>query len=124
VPPAVPGIMFLSGGLSEEEATLNLDALTREAAASGGVPWRLSFSFGRALQVLAHPLQAWSATCLADALALKQERSGPTLAQCSSSPGGRGAHALDETACVHARDVPQLNTAAWVGGTSECAVAS
>jgi len=50
--------MFLSGGLSEEEATLNLHALNREAAASGGVPWRLSFSFGRALQVLAHPLQA------------------------------------------------------------------
>ena len=48
--------MFLSGGLSEEEATLNLDALNREAAASGGVPWRLSFSFGRALQVLAHCL--------------------------------------------------------------------
>lgn len=50
VPPAVPGIMFLSGGLSEEEATLNLNALNRAAAESGGVPWRLSFSFGRALQ--------------------------------------------------------------------------
>ena len=46
----MPGVMFLSGGLSEEEATLNLNALNRAAAGSGGVPWKLSFSFGRALQ--------------------------------------------------------------------------
>ena len=50
MPPAVPGIMFLSGGLSEEEATLNLNALNCAAAESGGAPWQLSFSFGRALQ--------------------------------------------------------------------------
>lgn len=51
VPAAVPGIMFLSGGQTEEEATLNLNAINREAAAAGRCPWSLSFSFGRALQV-------------------------------------------------------------------------
>ncbi|KAK9839825.1 hypothetical protein WJX81_004472 [Elliptochloris bilobata] len=57
VPPAVPGIMFLSGGLSEEQATVNLNEINRAAAASGGAPWRLSFSFGRALQ--ASVLEIW-----------------------------------------------------------------
>ncbi|PIO76641.1 fructose-bisphosphate aldolase class-I [Teladorsagia circumcincta] len=47
VPPAVPGIMFLSGGQSEEEATLNLNAMNQM---EGRKPWALSFSFGRALQ--------------------------------------------------------------------------
>mgnify|MGYP001807138298 CR=1 FL=1 len=51
VPPAIPGIMFLSGGQTEEEATINLDAVNREAQAVGRCPWVLSFSFGRALQV-------------------------------------------------------------------------
>jgi hypothetical protein len=43
--------MFLSGGQSEEEATVNLDTLNRLAQQGGGAPWALSFSFGRALQV-------------------------------------------------------------------------
>ncbi|XP_024318015.1 fructose-bisphosphate aldolase 5, cytosolic isoform X2 [Brachypodium distachyon] len=47
VPPAVPGIVFLSGGQSEEEATKNLDAMNKLAV---GKPWTLTFSFGRALQ--------------------------------------------------------------------------
>eukprot|EP00181_Compsopogon_caeruleus_P002613 CAMPEP_0184679110 /NCGR_PEP_ID=MMETSP0312-20130426/1930_1 /TAXON_ID=31354 /ORGANISM="Compsopogon coeruleus, Strain SAG 36.94" /LENGTH=404 /DNA_ID=CAMNT_0027128339 /DNA_START=57 /DNA_END=1271 /DNA_ORIENTATION=- len=47
VPPAVPGIMFLSGGMSEEEATANLNAMN---AVPRKGPWSLSFSFGRALQ--------------------------------------------------------------------------
>jgi len=46
VPPAVPGVAFLSGGQSEAEATLHLDLINRLGAA----PWRLSFSYGRALQ--------------------------------------------------------------------------
>ena len=54
VPAAVPGIMFLSGGLSDLEATANLDALNRRAPQ----PWELSFSFGRALQ--APVLRAWA----------------------------------------------------------------
>ncbi|MBA3707434.1 MAG: fructose-bisphosphate aldolase class I [Planctomycetes bacterium] len=46
VPAAVPGIVFLSGGQSPEQATRHLDALNRR----GPQPWPLSFSFGRALQ--------------------------------------------------------------------------
>ncbi|XP_073150822.1 fructose-bisphosphate aldolase 5, cytosolic [Henckelia pumila] len=47
VPPAVPGIVFLSGGQSEEEATSNLNAMNKLDILK---PWTLSFSFGRALQ--------------------------------------------------------------------------
>lgn len=54
VPPAVPGIAFLSGGQSDVEATAHLDAMNRIA----DTPWRLSFSYGRALQ--AAPQKAWS----------------------------------------------------------------
>lgn len=57
VPAAVPGVAFLSGGQSDEEATVNLDAINRRAA-EVGAPWELTFSFGRGLQ--AAPLQAWS----------------------------------------------------------------
>lgn len=46
VPAAVPGIVFLSGGQSESEATAHLNAMNR----LGPLPWRLSFSYGRALQ--------------------------------------------------------------------------
>jgi fructose-bisphosphate aldolase class I len=54
VPPAVPGIAFLSGGQSDEEATAHLDAMNR----IGNLPWKLTFSYGRALQ--AAPQKAWS----------------------------------------------------------------
>lgn len=50
VPPAVPTICFLSGGQSEEEATLNLNAMN--AITLVGKPWALTFSYGRALQVM------------------------------------------------------------------------
>ncbi len=53
VPAAVPGIVFLSGGQSPEEATLNLNAMN----ALGSHPWELSFSYGRALQQPV--LQTW-----------------------------------------------------------------
>jgi fructose-bisphosphate aldolase class I len=53
VPSAVPGIAFLSGGQSDEEATAHLDAMNR----IGGLPWKLTFSYGRALQ--AAPQKAW-----------------------------------------------------------------
>ena len=49
VPAAVPAILFLSGGLSEEDASLCLNAINA-AAAGTGAPWHLGFSFGRALQ--------------------------------------------------------------------------
>ncbi len=53
VPAAVPGIVFLSGGQSDQEATENLNAMN----AIGGFPWQLSFSYGRALQ--APVLETW-----------------------------------------------------------------
>jgi fructose-bisphosphate aldolase class I len=53
VPAAVPGIVFLSGGQSDEDATLHLSAMN----ARGPHPWQLSFSYGRALQ--APVLKAW-----------------------------------------------------------------
>jgi fructose-bisphosphate aldolase class I len=54
VPAAVPGIAFLSGGQSDEEATAHLDAINR----MGELPWRVSFSYGRALQHA--PQKTWS----------------------------------------------------------------
>jgi fructose-bisphosphate aldolase class I len=53
VPAAVPGICFLSGGQSDEDATAHLDAMVRR----GPHPWELSFSYGRALQDAAQ--HAW-----------------------------------------------------------------
>uniref|UniRef100_A0A0E0F9X1 Fructose-bisphosphate aldolase n=1 Tax=Oryza meridionalis TaxID=40149 RepID=A0A0E0F9X1_9ORYZ len=49
VPLAVPGVMFLSGGQSEVEATRNLNAMN-QAAPTANHPWRVSFSYARALQ--------------------------------------------------------------------------
>jgi len=54
VPPAVPGIVFLSGGQSDFDATAHLNAMN----AGYDLPWNLSFSYGRALQ--AAPLAAWA----------------------------------------------------------------
>ncbi len=54
VPPAVPGIAFLSGGQSDEDATAHLSLMNQ----LGPLPWQLSFSYGRALQAAA--LTAWS----------------------------------------------------------------
>jgi fructose-bisphosphate aldolase class I len=54
VPAAVPGIAFLSGGQSDADATAHLDAMNK----IGGLPWKLTFSYGRALQ--AAPQRAWS----------------------------------------------------------------
>ena len=55
VPAAMPGICFLSGGQSEEEATVHLDAINKCKVAKK--PWALTFSYGRALQ--ASTLKAW-----------------------------------------------------------------
>ena len=68
VPAAVPGVVFLSGGQSEEDASVNLNAMNAAAMKKGGdasssssafpkKPWNLSFSYGRALQASA--LRAW-----------------------------------------------------------------
>lgn len=55
VPAEVPGIVFLSGGQTEQEATVNLNAINLQRA---DAPWALSFSYGRALQMSA--LKAWN----------------------------------------------------------------
>jgi fructose-bisphosphate aldolase class I len=54
VPASVPGIAFLSGGQSDGDATAHLDAMNK----LGHLPWKLTFSYGRALQ--AAPQKAWS----------------------------------------------------------------
>jgi fructose-bisphosphate aldolase class I len=54
VPAAVPGVMFLSGGQSEIEATMHLNAMNNNHK---NLPWKLSYSYGRALQASA--LKAW-----------------------------------------------------------------
>jgi fructose-bisphosphate aldolase class I len=54
VPSAVPGIAYLSGGQSDEEATAHLNRMNE----IGGFPWKMTFSYGRALQ--AAPQKAWS----------------------------------------------------------------
>ena len=53
VPSYLPGITFLSGGQSDVDATAHLDAMNK----IGGFPWKLSFSYGRALQQPS--LKAW-----------------------------------------------------------------
>src|SRR6202012_4861474 len=54
VPAAVPGIAFLSGGQSDFDATAHLDAINK----IGGLPWHVTFSYGRALQHA--PQTAWA----------------------------------------------------------------
>jgi fructose-bisphosphate aldolase class I len=66
VPAAVPGIVFLSGGQTPEQATEHLNAMN----AMGGLPWEVSFSYGRALQE--PPLTTWAGR--ADNVAEAQRR--------------------------------------------------
>ncbi len=54
VPASVPGIAYLSGGQSDEEATANLDAMNK----IGGFPWKMTYSYGRALQAACQ--KAWT----------------------------------------------------------------
>lgn len=61
VPAAVPGIVFLSGGQTDDEATVNLNAINT-LAAEAGAPWELSYSYGRGLQ--SAPLKVWSGSHL------------------------------------------------------------
>lgn len=65
VPAAVPGVVFLSGGLSDEAATQFLNEMNK----LGGAPWQLSYSFGRALQ--APTLKAWKGQAVNVAAAQK-----------------------------------------------------
>ncbi|OEH77885.1 hypothetical protein cyc_05383 [Cyclospora cayetanensis] len=87
VPPALPGITFLSGGQSEEEASANLNAMNK----MGPHPWALTFSYGRALQ--ASTLQAWSGNAenkaKAQAALLKRAKAN-SEAQLGTYAGGAG----------------------------------
>jgi fructose-bisphosphate aldolase, class I len=81
VPAAVPGIMFLSGGQSEEDATRHLDLMN----AGSDLPWKLSFSYGRALQQSA--LSAWKGDS-ANVAAAQQaflERAGANSRACAGT---------------------------------------
>lgn len=59
VPAQIPGIVFLSGGQTEEEATVNLNAINLYAQEQQHKGWSLSFSFGRGLQVWYLPSVCW-----------------------------------------------------------------
>ena len=82
VPAAVPGIMFLSGGQSEEDATAHLNAMNAKFAP---VPWKLSYSYGRALQQSC--LKAWQgdAKNVSAAQAVLLERAQANSAACTGS---------------------------------------
>ena len=82
VPAAVPGIMFLSGGQSEEDATAHLNAMNAKFAP---VPWKLSYSYGRALQQSC--LKAWQgdARNVSAAQAVLLERAQANSAACAGS---------------------------------------
>ena len=72
VPAAVPGIVFLSGGQDDRKATAHLNAMNIGAESR---PWRVSFSYGRALQDPA--LEAWGAVLRAFKLVSKRSITGP-----------------------------------------------
>jgi fructose-bisphosphate aldolase class I len=79
VPATVPGIVFLSGGQGEVEATVNLNAINQ----LDGRPWPLSFSYGRALQASA--LQAWRGETTGIAAA---QRAFLHRARCNAAAAG------------------------------------
>ncbi|XP_062388551.1 aldolase a, fructose-bisphosphate, b [Sardina pilchardus] len=94
VPPAVPGVTFLSGGQSEEEASVNLNSMNKCPLHR---PWALSFSYGRALQASA--LKAWGGkkengkACQAELM--KRAVANSKAATGKYEGGGAGAAAGD-----------------------------
>ena len=88
VPSAVPGIMFLSGGQSEIQATEHLNAMN---ANHSPLPWRLSYSYGRALQEGA--LEAWGGDTANNEAAQARllDRARLNSAACSASYMGEAA---------------------------------
>jgi fructose-bisphosphate aldolase class I len=90
VPAAVPGIAFLSGGQSDEEATAHLDAMNR----LGPLPWALTFSYGRALQ--AAPQKAWSGK--SENVAAAQRAFSHRAAMNSLAALGQWKHDLEKKA--------------------------
>lgn len=99
VPPAVPGITFLSGGMSEEEATVNLNALN--ALPLGPRPWALTFSYGRALQQTV--IKTWGGkkeNYKAGQAALTVRAKANSEAQLGKYKGGNAASGASESLYV------------------------
>jgi len=99
VPPAMPGVVFLSGGMSEEDASLNLNAMNA-LRATIDIPWKLSFSFGRALQASA--IKAWGGkdeglTACGEAFFLRAKANGEA---CHGKYKGSGDKANTESLFV------------------------
>ncbi|XP_062229217.1 fructose-bisphosphate aldolase 5, cytosolic-like [Phragmites australis] len=98
VPPAVPGVVFLSGGQSEEEASQNLNAMNKLEVLK---PWTLSFSFGRALQQ--STLKKWAgkkenvASAQATFLVRCKANSEATLGKYDGAGAGAGDAAASES---------------------------
>jgi fructose-bisphosphate aldolase class I len=90
VPAAVPGIAFLSGGQNDEEATAHLSAMN----AAYEVPWRLTFSYGRALQAAA--LSAWGGK--AENAAAGQRAFSHRARMNGLAASGKWSKALEEAA--------------------------
>ena len=80
VPAAIPGLMFLSGGQTEADATAHLNAMNAKFTPQ---PWKLSYSYGRALQQSA--LQAWKGDAgnIANAQATLFERARANSQACA-----------------------------------------
>jgi fructose-bisphosphate aldolase, class I len=98
VPAAVPGIVFLSGGQSEEEASIHLNAMNKLEYIK---PWKLTFSYGRALQASA--LKAWKGkdeNVEAAQQALLERAKANSLAQLGKYEGGAGGAEAAETLYV------------------------
>ncbi|KAH8406654.1 hypothetical protein KR222_001595, partial [Zaprionus bogoriensis] len=97
VPPAVPGILFTSGGMSEEEASVNLNAINNVPLCK---PWALTFAYGRSLQVSA--LRSWGGkkdnVVTAQVELIKRAKVGDnTFSSCVCAPQSRftlQAHSL------------------------------
>lgn len=98
VPPAVPGITFLSGGMSEEDASLSLNCINN---APGAKPWSLTFSYGRALQQSV--LKTWKGQDVnipAAQKVLLARAEANSLAQQGKYTGGIGGDAANASTFV------------------------
>ena len=87
VPASVPGVVFLSGGQGDEEATANLNAIVLRGR-EVGAPWELSFSFARGLQSAAMQKWAGDAANAEDAQAIFHTRATRTAAARRGEYGG------------------------------------
>ena len=94
VPAAVPGIVFLSGGQSDEQASQNLNAINSLSQSLGEQPWVLSFSYGRALQ--APSLAAWGGS--ADNVEAGQSQLALRARNNSAAVAGRYSAEMEELA--------------------------